>query len=144
MNVPLRLAAATVAQEAEHLTLKFDADALDVALPQIPAQGLMAGVRVLDPASLAVDLGPRFGAFRATASRSTPRRARRSTSSRRRSRRRRRPPAAPGLTGAASVRRRRSAQAVLDHIGIRTIVIDAGHGGDDAGVVGPGGRRKRT
>ncbi len=62
-------ATATVTQEAEHLTLKFDADALDVANPPLasPASpGLILGLRVVDATTLAVDLGPRFAGFRAT------------------------------------------------------------------------------
>ncbi len=62
-------ATATVTQEAEHLTLKFDADALDVANPPLPSPGspgLILGVRVVDATTMAVDLGPRFAGFRAT------------------------------------------------------------------------------
>ena len=62
-------ATATVTQDAEHLTIKFDADALDVANPPLAvagAPGLLLGVRVVDATTLAVDLGPRFAGFRAT------------------------------------------------------------------------------
>ena len=62
-------ATATVTQDAEHLTIKFDADALDVPNPPLPAPGapgLLLGVRVVDATTLAVDLGPRFAGFRAT------------------------------------------------------------------------------
>ena len=58
-----------MSQENERLSIKFDADALDVVLPQIPPQGggnIVQGVRLADPVSLAVDLGPRFAAFRAS------------------------------------------------------------------------------
>ena len=62
-------ATATVTQEAEHLTIKFDADALDAPNPLLPAPGspgLMLGVRIVDATAMAVDLGPRFAGFRAT------------------------------------------------------------------------------
>jgi N-acetylmuramoyl-L-alanine amidase len=62
-------AIATVTQEAEHLTLKFDADALDVANPPLASPGspgLILALRVVDATTLAVDLGPRFAGFRAT------------------------------------------------------------------------------
>jgi N-acetylmuramoyl-L-alanine amidase len=62
-------ATATVTQEAEHLTIKFDADALDVPNPPLAAPGspgLILGVRSVDATTLAVDLGPRFAGFRAT------------------------------------------------------------------------------
>ena len=144
--------ASAVTQENDRLVIKFDADALDVALPQIPAQGLVASVHVVEPVSLAVDLGPRFGAFRATAqpldaaSRQTidvlaqaePSPA--STAS---------PP--PGTPGATASPAPTSSPAPLPDLSsvaqpasaIRTIVIDAGHGGDDAGVVGPGGAKEK-
>jgi N-acetylmuramoyl-L-alanine amidase len=59
---------ATVTQEAEHITIKFDADALDVPNPPLPTPstpGLILGVRTVDATTLAVDLGPRFAGFRA-------------------------------------------------------------------------------
>src|SRR4051794_22499085 len=62
-------ATATITQDAEHLTIKFDAAALDSAtppLPPSPAPGLILGVRVVDATTMAVDLGPRFAGFRAT------------------------------------------------------------------------------
>jgi len=61
-------APATVTQENEHLTIKFDADALDVPaapLPSPPSTGLILGVRNVDATTMAVDLGPRFAGFRA-------------------------------------------------------------------------------
>jgi N-acetylmuramoyl-L-alanine amidase len=61
-------ATAAVTQEAEHLTIKFDADALDVPNPPLAAPGspgLILGVRNVDATTLAVDLGPRFAGFRA-------------------------------------------------------------------------------
>jgi N-acetylmuramoyl-L-alanine amidase len=59
---------ATVTQEAEHLTIKFDADALDTpnALPAPNSPGLILGVRTVDATTMAIDLGPRFAGFRAT------------------------------------------------------------------------------
>jgi N-acetylmuramoyl-L-alanine amidase len=61
-------ATATVTQESEHLTIKFDADALDVPsvpLPSPASPGLILGVRNVDATTMAVDLGPRFAGFRA-------------------------------------------------------------------------------
>jgi len=62
-------ALANVTQETDHLTIKFDADALDVPNPPLPAQepqSLLRAVRVLDATTLAIDLGPRFAGFKAT------------------------------------------------------------------------------
>src|SRR5581483_4176542 len=56
----------TVAQDNDHLVIKFDADAVDVVLPAIQGQGLVQGVRLADPIDLVVDLGPRFASFRAS------------------------------------------------------------------------------
>ena len=61
-------ATATVTQEAEHLAIKFDADALDAANPPLPPSttpGLLLAVRLVDATTMAVDLGPRFAGFRA-------------------------------------------------------------------------------
>jgi N-acetylmuramoyl-L-alanine amidase len=60
---------ATITQEADHLTIKFDADALDAPNPPLPQSampGLLLSVRLADATSMAVDLGPRFNGFRAT------------------------------------------------------------------------------
>jgi N-acetylmuramoyl-L-alanine amidase len=128
-------ATATVTQEAEHLTLKFDADALDVANPPLPAPGspgLILGLRVVDATTMAVDLGPRFAGFRATsqpvdtilrlvidlvvAQTDAPAAAPATPASP--------PPLPPDLPPAFG-------QAVS---AFRTIAIDPGHGGDDEGV----------
>ena len=59
---------AAVTQDAEHLTIKFEADALDAANPPLSAPGspgLILGVRLVDATTMAVDLGPRFAGFKA-------------------------------------------------------------------------------
>lgn len=60
---------ATVTQDAEHLTIKFDADAIDAPNPPLPppsSPGLVLAVRLVDATTMAVDLGPRFAGFKAT------------------------------------------------------------------------------
>ena len=60
----------TVSQDGQHLTIKFEADSLDIATPplQSPAnQDLVQGVRIVDATTLGVDLGPKFAGFRAAA-----------------------------------------------------------------------------
>ena len=62
-------ATSTVAQDAEHLTIKFDADALDAPNPPLPSPGspgLILSVRIVDATTMAVDLGPRVAGFKAT------------------------------------------------------------------------------
>ena len=56
----------TVSQVNSSLDITFDADALDVAMPPLQPQGLVQAIRVMEPASVQVDLGPRFTGFRST------------------------------------------------------------------------------
>ena len=56
----------TIAQEGTRLIVKFEADALDAALPTPSAPDLMQNIRPGDGASLVIDLGPRFGSFRSS------------------------------------------------------------------------------
>jgi N-acetylmuramoyl-L-alanine amidase len=127
-------APSTITQEPNRLLIRFEADALDPSVPPFASQGLALAVRPVDAVTLAVDLGPRFGSFRsitqtidntsrlvlelvaATVETATP------------------PPAAAPPAPAPE----------LPLFGppaspIRTIAIDPGHGGDDAGARGPSG-----
>ncbi|HOC16835.1 MAG TPA: N-acetylmuramoyl-L-alanine amidase [Vicinamibacterales bacterium] len=123
-----------VTHEGNRLLLRFDATALDPALPAVTPGPLLQGIRLGDtPATLAVDLGPRFGSYRASA-------ATRDANSEvivelvpsftdqaipvpPPS-----PPAAEPLVNLAPPRP-----------SVRTVVIDAGHGGDEQGASGPSG-----
>lgn len=129
--------ASTVTQENATLTIRFEADALDLAIPGIPAQALVTAIRPLDAVTVAVDLGPRFGGFRAstqpldastrltidlvaaTANDATP--------------------AAPVVAAPAPL----DLSALGQPAGLRTIVIDPGHGGEDDGVKGAGGTKEK-
>ena len=59
-------ATSTITQETGRLTITFDADAIDAAIPSFQPDGFIQAVRVADPATLVVELGPRFAAFRAS------------------------------------------------------------------------------
>jgi N-acetylmuramoyl-L-alanine amidase len=133
----------TVTQENNNLlSIKFDADALDVDVPPLAPQGpqsLIQTVRVIDATTLGVELGPRVAGFRATslpvdttmrltidvlaaAADGTP--------------------AAPGVAAAPSV-------PDLPPLGppataIQTIALDPGHGGADEGVTGAGGTKEKN
>jgi len=149
-------AATTVSQQNQRLLIAFDADTIDVSLPIVQPQGLVQAVHVVDPVTIAVELGPRFAAFRAstqatdTTSRTivdfvttpaaTPAQP---------------PPAQPAQPAPASPAQPASPlpppagpapelplPAQLTPA-LRTIVIDPGHGGDDAGVVGAGGTKEK-
>jgi N-acetylmuramoyl-L-alanine amidase len=57
----------TSAQDGQRIVVKFDADALDATVPAVPPQDLVSAIRVTDaPPSIAIDVGPKFGSFRAT------------------------------------------------------------------------------
>jgi len=131
-----------VAQEGTRVVIKFEADGLDAALPASPAPDLIQGIRTGDgPASVVVEFGPRAGSFRASdlpgergagrivvdilAATTTPAPITPVT-----------PPPAPT-----------EPPPVLDITpsgGIRTIVIDAGHGGDEHGARGPQGTLEKN
>jgi N-acetylmuramoyl-L-alanine amidase len=133
----------TVQQDGERLTIRFDADALDapntLIAPQ-PAPALVQAVRVIEPSTVSVELGPRFAAFRAStapvdtgmrtvidfvSAQTTTEASPPSTAS---------PPAPPSELPPAF------SQAASP---IRTVAIDPGHGGDDGGVTGAGGTREK-
>jgi N-acetylmuramoyl-L-alanine amidase len=55
----------TVSQEPTRVLVKFDVDALDIALPAPAAVGLVQSVRAVDPTgTVAIDVAARFGSFR--------------------------------------------------------------------------------
>jgi N-acetylmuramoyl-L-alanine amidase len=127
-------AASTVSQDGTRLTIAFEADLLDVTVPAIQPQGIVQGIRVPDATTLGVELGPRFNAFRAT-SQTLDNSSRlvidfvgavETTAA---------PPAAPPPPAPASDLPPLSPPVPA----LRTIAIDPGHGGEDAGARGPGG-----
>ena len=131
----------TIAQESNRLILKFEAEALDAVLPAVSAPDLVQNIHTGDGASVVLDLGPRFGTFRTSdlpgdrgsgrividvitqTTAATPPAT---------------TPAAPPPT---------SLPPLLDLApagGIRTIVVDAGHGGTEDGAHGPGGTLEKN
>ena len=131
-----------VAQEGNRLLLRFEADAIDGTFPASPATELVQAIGVAETApEVAIDLGPRFGSFRSSD--------------------------APGERGAGRIIIdvvAPAAEAVpatpapatpvapadppplldLTPAGaLRTIVIDAGHGGDEHGARGPQGTAEK-
>ena len=122
----------TVSQEGNRLIVRFEADALDATLPTSPVPEMIQAVRPGDqPSMVVVDLGPKFSSFRTSdvpgdrgsirivieimAATTEPAA----------------PPTAPS-----------DPPPILDLApsgGLRTIVIDAGHGGSEDGAKGPQG-----
>lgn len=130
---------ATVTQDGQHLAVRFDADALDVTFPTGQAAGLVQGYRGIDTTTIAIDLAPGVGVFRPStrvadasstllidllpaqtdaAAGTAPQPE---------------PTAAPGELP--------SLQAL--GLGLRTIVIDPGHGGDDTGATSANGTTEK-
>jgi N-acetylmuramoyl-L-alanine amidase len=133
-----------VTHEGTRLLVRFDADALDAGDLRVPAPtDTLQAIRVGDaPQTLALDLAPRFASFRSSdqpgpagggrividliAQTDTPPAGAQPP-----------PPAQPAQPPAPG-----ETPPLLDLPppgGLRTIVIDAGHGGDDTGSKGPKG-----
>jgi N-acetylmuramoyl-L-alanine amidase len=129
-----------VAQEADQLVVRFDADAIDVnysntataPLAAAAAQGLLQAVRVADAATLTFTAGPRFGGFRVTTQPSdTSMRQTIDITN------------AVQQTGDASPQPPPVVAAPSQPDLGRTIVIDPGHGGDDEGAKGTQGTKEK-
>ena len=134
----------TVTQEANRILIRFDADALDAADLRVTATDTVTAAHQGDaPTTLAIDLGPRFASFRASDQPApTPGSARifvdllAQTET---------PP--PGTQPAPPAPPTPETPPLLDLPtpgGLRAIVIDAGHGGDDIGVRGAQGTLEKT
>jgi N-acetylmuramoyl-L-alanine amidase len=132
-------AASTITQDGnQRLTVKFDADALDVTLPGIQPQGFVQALRQLDPVTIAIDLGPRFGTFRGSSQAldaNTTRLVVDIVASDN--------PPAPTTTQAPEPPPSELPQFGQPSTPIRTLAIDAGHGGDDAGARGAEGLQEK-
>lgn len=129
-------ATSTVTQDNEQLTIRFDADALDLAdplLPQVP-QGFVKTIRVLDATTLAVDLDPRVTGFRSSAQPidTTMRLAIDITAPTDAA-------AAPPAVTAPELPPPFAAPASP----VRTIALDPGHGGEDPGVQSADGTKEK-
>ncbi len=133
----------TVAQEGTRLVVKFEADALDAVLPASSAPDLIQNIHLGDGASIVLDLGPRFGSFRASdlpGDRGSGRIVidviTQTTAA---------TPTAPTATPPATAAT--APPPLLDIApagGIRTIVVDPGHGGTEDGAHGPGGTLEKN
>jgi N-acetylmuramoyl-L-alanine amidase len=131
----------TVTQDNQRLTIKFDADAIDVANPPLApqvAQSLVQDVRASDQTSLAVELGPRFAGFRSTTQPvDTTTRLTIDILA-----------AQPTETPPSAAAPQPPAPELPPAFGmpvspIRTIAIDPGHGGDDEGAHGAQGTKEK-
>jgi N-acetylmuramoyl-L-alanine amidase len=131
-----------ITQDGNRLFVRFEADALDATLPAVSAPDLVQGIRLGEGASLVIDLGPRFGSFRTSdvpGDRGSVRIildiVMQSTA------------AAPTPTPAPAPAPTTTPPPLIDLApvgGIRTIVVDAGHGGAEDGAHGPGGTLEKN
>jgi N-acetylmuramoyl-L-alanine amidase len=137
-----------IAQEGNRLVVRFEADALDPALPSSTVPELIQGLRPGDtPASLIIDLGPRFASFRAAdlpgdrgAGRIVIDVVAQTTEPAPQ------PPAAPP-SPAQPAPATPELPPLVDLTptgGMRTIVVDAGHGGADEGARGAAGTLEKN
>ena len=148
-----------IKQEGEQLLITFEADALDPSWAALPPTGLLQGLTVIEPATLALDLGPQFASFHtstqaigATAGRITlDLLAKGATGT---------PPApapappvptpfprvTPPAPAVPSVPSAPASPLPFPAVApsVRTIVIDPGHGGTDTGVKGPHGTLEKN
>lgn len=136
-----------VSQDNQRILVKFDADALDIASP-LPAPGpqaLISNVHLVDATTIAADVGPRFAGFKATAQPidSSARQvidliAPTETAAQ--------PP--PGTAQTPQPQPPPPPTEMPPALGtpvspIRTIAIDAGHGGDDDGARSASGTKEK-
>jgi N-acetylmuramoyl-L-alanine amidase len=143
-RITLDIAPATphaVTQDGGRLVVRFEADALDATLPATTAPELVQAVRPGDgAAAIAIDLGPRFASFRTTdqpgdrgAGRLVIDVLAQTTET---------APAPPAPPSAPA-----DAPPLLDLTpagALRTIVIDAGHGGSEDGARGADGTLEKN
>jgi len=135
----------SVAQDGNRVVIKFDANGLDASLPASAAPDLIQSIHPGDgPASIVLELGPRAGTFR-TSDLPGDRGAVRivvdvlaATTA----------PAAPGTAPvpppAPPVPSPPPLLDIAPAGGIRTVVVDAGHGGTEDGARGPGGTLEKN
>ena len=129
----------TIEEDQQHLLVKFDADALDLSLPETGSDSLVTSIqRGTEPSWLTINLGSEYASFQsALRNRVT------GTSTLLVS------VLSEGVTNeitAASTPSRPSVNETTPPLTeltapavVRTIVLDPGHGGDDHGAVGPSG-----
>jgi N-acetylmuramoyl-L-alanine amidase len=128
-----------VSTESGRLLVQFDADALDLVVPPLPQQPYLASIALADPGTtIALTPGPRYGAYRSSTSQPDASSSRLTLDLL---------PSATDLAGAAaavpppapSPVDLRASLPPSPASGVRTIVIDPGHGGEELGAQGPRG-----
>jgi N-acetylmuramoyl-L-alanine amidase len=127
-----------VQQEATRLLIRFEADLLDVTISPFQPQGIVQAIHVGEvPTTLAIDLGPRFGSLRASDAPVDPDGTRVTIDLF----------ATPDQTASPTAPRPAAPVApepIFPAPGVKTIVIDPGHGGDEHGAKGAKGTLEKA
>jgi N-acetylmuramoyl-L-alanine amidase len=133
--------AARVVVDAGRLVATFEADSLDLALPNAPPSDFLQSLQAEGPTSVRLTTGSRFAVHRATTSQPDANSSRlviellpATTES----------PASPATPATPSTPSPvpsdlPTVQIIPSAPGVRTVVIDAGHGGAERGAAGAGG-----
>ncbi len=134
----------TVVSESGRLLVRFAADALDADVSAVAPSQVLTAVRVVPPSSVEITLGAAFASYRASEQRdgeqlrvtldlltALP------------------TPAVPDPTATAGGEGQPSAPVdvitpTIDVGGVRTVVIDPGHGGTEQGARGPSGTLEKN
>lgn len=121
----------TIVQDANRLLIRFDADALDTTMPAVAPQALVDAIRFGDQGNtIAIVLGPKFGSFRASLVPIDAASSRVIIDL-----------LPAGALASPAIPAPQPAQPSLPAppAGVRTVVIDPGHGGAEEGARGPSG-----
>ena len=119
------------------LVVQFDADALDLSIPLVPAQAFVTGIAAGDtPSTVAITLGQRYASHRVNTTQADAGSGRLTIELLPATTDVVQPPA-PAPTPAPDTRLVLPSQG--PSTGLRTIVIDPGHGGDELGTQGAKG-----
>jgi N-acetylmuramoyl-L-alanine amidase len=125
---------AKVSAEAGRLVVQFDADALDLLIPTVPPQPFIAAIAPGDGSTVVITTGARYGAYRSSSSQADASSSRLTIDLL---------PSTSDLAGAvpppAPTVDIRPSVTPTPSTGLRTVVIDPGHGGDELGAQGPRG-----
>jgi N-acetylmuramoyl-L-alanine amidase len=133
-------APARVSLEGGRLVVNFEADALELQMPSVPPQDFLQALQPGDtPTSVRLVPGTRFGVHRATTSQTDAGSSRLAIELLPAGADSPAPPATPGTPAAPTAPEADPLPMPIPATGLRTIVIDPGHGGDEHGARGPGG-----
>ncbi len=129
-----------VIQEPARILIKFDADLLDLSLPTVQSMGFVESIHPGDvPTTLVVDLGPRFGSVKSSDAPLDPDGTRVTLDLFP-------APETPQTTGptTASPTPPAGTEPLFPSNAVKTIVVDAGHGGDELGAHGLKGTEEKA